>query len=44
MSDTYIIEIRPKSGGVLLQAGIVVRDGQRFCFYAATPAFDPLNG
>ncbi len=44
MSDTYIIEIRPQSGGVTVQAGIIVRDGRRFCFYAATHAFDPLNG
>lgn len=44
MSDTYIIEIRPPSGGITVQAGIIVRDGHGFCFYAATHAFDPLNG
>jgi hypothetical protein len=44
MSDNYIIEIRPKSIGVTVQAGIVVRDGHRFRFYAATNAFRSLEG
>lgn len=44
MSNTYVIELRPKSGGITVQAGIVVRDGRRFCFYAATPAFEALAG
>jgi hypothetical protein len=44
MSDNYIIEISPPSGGVVLQAGIVVRDGSRFQFFAASQAFDALEG
>ena len=44
MSDNYIIEIRQPSVGVVLQAGIVVRDGSRFQFFAASPAFDALEG
>jgi hypothetical protein len=44
MFDNYIIEIRPKSGGVTVQAGIVVRDGNGFRFFAATHAFNPLEG
>ncbi len=44
MSDNYIIEIRPPSAGVALQAGIVVRDGRRFQFFAAARAFDALEG
>jgi hypothetical protein len=44
MSDNYIIEIRPTSVGITVQAGIVVRDGHRFRFFAATHAFDPLEG
>lgn len=42
MFDNYIIEIRPK--GVTVQAGIVVRDGHRFRFFAATHAFNSLEG
>jgi hypothetical protein len=44
MSDNYIIEIRPKAVGITVQAGIVVRDGQGFRFFAATRVFDPLDG
>jgi hypothetical protein len=43
MFDNYIIEIRP-TYGITVQAGIVVRDGQGFRFFAATPAFDALEG
>jgi hypothetical protein len=44
MADNYIIEIRPKSTGVTVQAGIVVRDGSGFRFFAATHAFNSLEG
>ena len=44
MSDNYIIEIRPKAAGITVQAGIVVREGRRFRFFAATHAFNPLDG
>lgn len=44
MSDNYIIEIRPKATGVTVQAGVVVRDGRGFRFFAATHAFNPLEG
>jgi hypothetical protein len=44
MFDNYIIEIRPKSAGVTVQAGMVVRDGRGFRFFAATHAFDALEG
>lgn len=44
MSDNYIIEIRPKEMGITVQAGIVVRDGRGFRFFAATHAFNPLEG
>ena len=43
-SDNYIIEITPKSVRGTIQAGIVVRDGQGFRFFAATHAFDALEG
>ena len=43
MSDNYIIEIRPASG-ITVQAGIVVRDDRGFRFFAATRAFDALEG
>ena len=43
MSDNYIIEIRPASG-VTVQAGIVVRDSGGFRFFAATRAFNALEG
>jgi hypothetical protein len=44
MSDNYIIEIRPQSRGITVQAGIVVRDGRGFRFFAATHAFNSLEG
>jgi hypothetical protein len=44
MSDSYIIEIRSKSLGIMVEAGVVVRDGHRFRFYAATHAFNSLEG
>jgi len=43
MSDNYIIEIRPKPAGRTVQAGIVVRDGQAFRFFAAADAFYVLE-
>jgi hypothetical protein len=43
MSDNYIIEIRPTAAATV-QAGIVVRDGRGFRFFAATHAFNPLEG
>jgi hypothetical protein len=44
MSDNYIIEIRPKSVGITVQAGVVIRDGRGFRFFAATDAFNSLEG
>ena len=44
MSDNYIIEIRSKSLGTTVAAGVVVREGHRFRFYAATHAFNSLEG
>jgi hypothetical protein len=44
MSDNYIIEIRPKSVGITVQAGLVVRDGRGFRFFAATDTFNSLEG
>lgn len=44
MADNYIIEIRSKPLGITVEAGIVVRDGHRFRFYAATHVFDSLEG
>jgi hypothetical protein len=44
MSNNYVIQIRPPSIGVALQAGIVVRDGRRFRFFSASRAFDALEG
>jgi len=43
MSDNYIIEIRPKAPGRTVQAGIVVRDGRAFRFFAAADAFYVLE-
>jgi len=43
-SDNYVIEIRPKAVGITVQAGIVVRDGAKFRFFAATGAFNSLEG
>lgn len=44
MSDNYVIEVRPQAVGVTVQAGIVVRDGRQFRFFAATHAFNALEG
>jgi hypothetical protein len=44
MFDNYIIEVRPPSAGVTFQAGIVVRDGASFTFFAASHVFDALEG
>jgi len=44
MSDNYVIEIRPTSVGITVQAGLVVRDGRGFRFFAATDAFSSLEG
>jgi hypothetical protein len=44
MFDNYIIEVRPPTAGVTLQAGIVVRDGRNFRFFAASDIFHPLEG
>lgn len=40
----YIIEIRSRSAGIKVQAGLVVRDGRGFRFFAATHAFDHFDG
>jgi hypothetical protein len=44
MFDNYIIEVRPPSAGVTFQAGIIVRDGRSFTFFAASHVFDALEG
>jgi hypothetical protein len=44
MFDNYIIEVRPPTAGVTLQAGIIVRDGRNFRFFAASDIFQPLEG
>jgi hypothetical protein len=44
MSENYVIEVRPKSAGITVQAGIVVRDGEGFRFFAASRAFHALEG
>jgi len=44
MFDNYIIEIRPRFLAVTGQAGIIVRDGRAFRFFAATDAFNTLEG
>ena len=44
MSDNYVIEIRPQARGITVQAGIVVRDDRGFRFFAATRAFNALEG
>jgi hypothetical protein len=43
MSDNYIIEVRAASG-ITVQAGMVVRDSGGFRFFAATRAFNALEG
>ncbi|WP_322514401.1 hypothetical protein SR870_15330 [Rhodopseudomonas palustris] len=37
MSDAYVIEVSSRT------AGIVVRDGRNFCFFAAHRDFDSLE-
>ena len=44
MFDNYIIEVRPPTAGVTFQAGIVVREGRNFTFFAASHIFEPLEG
>jgi hypothetical protein len=44
MFDNYIIEVRPPTAGVTFQAGIIVRDGRDFRFFAASHIFEPLEG
>jgi hypothetical protein len=44
MFDNYIIEVRPPTAGVKFQAGIIVRDGRNFRFFAASDIFEPLEG
>jgi hypothetical protein len=44
MLDNYIIEVRPPTAGVKFQAGIIVRDGRNFRFFAASDIFEPLEG
>jgi hypothetical protein len=41
--DNYIVEIRGPEAGRTVQAGIVVRDGNRFRFFAAADAFYALE-
>ncbi len=43
MFDNYIIEIQSPTAGRTVQAGIVVRDGNRFRFFAAADAFNVLE-
>jgi hypothetical protein len=44
MFDNYIIEIRPAAVGATISAGLVVRDDHGFRFFAASHAFDRLEG
>jgi hypothetical protein len=44
MLDNYIIEVRPPSSGVTFPAGIVVRDGRSFKFFAASQVFNAPEG
>jgi hypothetical protein len=44
MFDNYIIEVSPPASGLTFQAGIIVRDGSSFKFYAASRLFEPLEG
>jgi hypothetical protein len=44
MFDNYIIEVKPPTSGLTLQAGIIVRDGGSFRFFAASQVFEPLEG
>jgi hypothetical protein len=42
--DNYIIEVSPPGTGVTFQAGIIVRDGRNYRFFAASDVFQPLEG
>jgi hypothetical protein len=44
MFDNYVIEVRPPTSGLTFQAGIIVRDGGSFRFFAASRLFEPLEG
>jgi hypothetical protein len=44
MFDNYVIEVRPLTSGLTFQAGIIVRDGGSFRFFAASRLFEPLEG
>jgi len=44
MSDNYVIEVRAALPGLTVQAGIIVREGSSFRFFAATQAFNRLEG
>jgi hypothetical protein len=44
MPLNYIIEVRSRPFGKTVPAGIVIRDGNQFRFFAATHAFDRLEG
>ena len=43
LSDNYVIEIRSQPTGRTVQAGIVVRDGRGFRFFAALDDFYALE-
>jgi hypothetical protein len=43
MFDNYVIEVRSDPGARAVQAGIVVRDGARFRFFAAIDALFSLE-
>jgi hypothetical protein len=43
MFDNYVIEVRPLTSGLTFQAGIIVRDGGSFRFFAASRLFEPLK-
>jgi hypothetical protein len=44
MFDNYVIEVRPPTSGLTFQAGIIVRDGGSFRFFAASQVFQSLEG
>jgi hypothetical protein len=44
MPDNYIIEFHSNAAGRTIQAGIVVRDGGGFRFFAAVPTLNSLEG
>jgi len=43
MSENYVIEIQPLAPGRTVQAGIVVRDGRSYQFFAAAADFYALE-